>query len=156
LASRLGVGTANPVHPARIPAYDQLVAYGAQIASSFSHSFQVNLRREFGNQANSAMASSSRLALLVRQAYAFLAPGGNPDDSKKQLRSQIGQHFGHASALGYYAHNAREAKRTPSLDDILTDHSLDSLEWLHSAKTRAAEALFLEKVWRRACQLLPK
>jgi hypothetical protein len=148
--------TNNPVHPAKIPAYDQLMAYGAQIASSFSHSFQQSLRREFGDQAIIAMAGASRLALLVWQAYAFLAPGGNFFDSKKSLRDQIGQHFGHASALGYYADRAREEKREPSLDDILKDHSLDHLEWLRSAKTRVAETLFLEQLLKRSRELLPK
>jgi hypothetical protein len=132
------------------------MAYGAQIASSFSFRFLVNLRREFGDQADLAMARASRLALLVWQAYAFLAPGGNPYQPERRLRDQIGQHFGHASALGYYAHEARDENRAPSLDDILTDHGLDHLEWLHSAKTRAAETLFLEQLLKRVRQLLPK
>lgn len=147
--------TNNPVHPARIPAHDQLVAYGAQIASSFSYSFQVSLRREFGDQAVPTMASVSRLALLVWQAYAFLAPGGNLYDANKRLGDQIGQHFGQSSALGYFAQKARQEQRPPSLDDILTDHSLDDLEWLRSAKTRAAETLFLEQLLKRARRLLP-
>jgi hypothetical protein len=92
----------------------------------------------------------------VWQAYAFLAPGGSPYDPKKTLRDQLGQHFGHGTALGYYAHKAEEEKRPPGLDDILSDHSLDHLEWLHSAKPRAAETLFLERLLKRARQLLPK
>lgn len=148
--------TSNPVYPAKIPAHDQLMAYGAQIASSFSHNFQRNLRREFGDQAAPATAGASRLALLVWQAYAFLSPGGNPYDPKVRLRAQLGQHFGHGSALGFYADKAKTEKRAPSLDDILTDHSLDHLEWLRSAKTRAAETLFLERLLKRARELLPR
>jgi hypothetical protein len=132
-----------------------LMAYGAQIASSFTYSFQHNLRRDFGEQASPAMARVSRLALLVWQAYAFLAPGGHYDP-KRKLRDQLGQSFGHGAALGYYAHIARQEKRAPNLDDILTDHGLDHLEWLHSAKTRAAETLFLERLLKRGRQLLPK
>lgn len=147
--------TENLVHPAKIPAHDQLMAYGAQIASSFSHNFQRSLHREFGDQAASATARASRLALLVWQAYAFLAPGGSPFDPNVRLRDQIGQQFGHASALGFYAHKARTEKKAPSLDEILTDHSLDHLEWLRSAKTRAAETVFLERLWKRARELLP-
>jgi hypothetical protein len=149
--------TNHLVHPARIPAYDQLMAYGAQIASSFSYSLQRSLRRELGDQATPVLAAASRLAVVVWQAYAFLAPGGNPYDAKKPLRDQLGQHFGHGSALGYYVHKAKEKeeKRTPSLDDILTDHSLDHLEWLQSAKTRAAETFFLEQLLKRARELLP-
>jgi hypothetical protein len=143
------------VHPAKIPAYDQLMAYGAQIASSFSHNFRQSLRREFREQADTAMASASRLTLLVWQAYAFLAPGGNPYNPEKRVRDQLGQHFGHSSALGFYAHKAKEEKRPASLQDILTDDSLDHLEWLHSAKTRAAETLFMERLLKRARELLP-
>jgi hypothetical protein len=42
-----------------------------------------------------------------------------------------------------------------SLDDIVTDHTLDHLEWVRSAKTRAAETLFLERLLKRARELLP-
>jgi hypothetical protein len=95
--------------------------------------------------------------LLVWQAYTFLSPGGNPYDPRKKLREQIGQKFGHRSALGLYAHKAREGGRKPNLDDILTDKTLlVHLEWFHSAKTRAAETLFLELLLKRARQLLPK
>jgi hypothetical protein len=97
------------------------MAYGAPIASSFNHSFNHNLHRDFREQAGPAVASVSRLALLVWQAYAFLAPGGRYHP-KKTLRDQLGQSFGQGAALGYYAHKAGEEKRAPSLDDILTDH----------------------------------
>ena len=148
--------TMHPVHPAQIPAHDQLMAYGAQISASFTHNFQSNLNHAFGDQAAPAMARGSRMALLVWQAYAFLAPGGSPYDPKKKLGAQLGQNFGHASALGYYAAKAKEEKRAPSLDDILTDHGLDHLEWIRSAKTRAAETLFLELLLKHARQILPK
>lgn len=144
----------HTVHPAKIPAYDQLMAYGAQIASSFSYNFQHNLRTAFNEGAATAMASASRLALLVWQAYAFLAPGGDRYDAKRPLRDQLGQRFGHRSALGYYATKAQHEGRPPSLDDIVVDHALDHLEWLRSAKTRAAETLFLEQIVKRVRQLL--
>jgi hypothetical protein len=102
------------VHPARIPAHDQLLAYAAQIGASFNHNFQASLRAEFGPQAESALASASRLALLVWQAFAFLAPGGAKYDPKKPLRDQLGQHFGHRSALGLYAHKDRRKAEIPA------------------------------------------
>jgi hypothetical protein len=143
------IESGHMVYPERIPAHDQLLAYAAQIAASFAQNFEHNLRQEFGEQAAAALATASRPALLVWQAYAFLAPGGSPYDAKKELRGQLGQHFGHRSALGYYAQKANDEEREPSLDEILTDHSLDHLEWLHSAKTRAAEALFVERLLKR-------
>ncbi len=143
------------VHPAKIPAHDQLMAYAAQIAASFAHQFKNSLRAEFGPQAVTAFSRASRASLLVWQAFSFLAPGGNPYDPKRPLRDQLGQHFGHRSALGLYAHKASEAGRPPSLDDILTDASLERLEWFRSAKTRAAETFFLEQVLKRARRLLP-
>ena len=48
------------------------------------------------------------------------------------------------------------ASRNASLDDILTDKGLDHLEWIHSAETRAAEALFIERLLKRARELLPR
>jgi hypothetical protein len=143
------------VHPAKIPAHDQLMAYAAQIAASFSHQFKANLRAEFGSDGAAALARASRLALAVWQAYAFLAPGGERYNPDKRLRDQLGQHFGHRSALGFYAHKAKEERRSPSLDDILTDGSLEHLEWFRSAKTRAAETFFLERLLKRARELLP-
>jgi hypothetical protein len=146
--------TLHTVHPAWIPARDQMMVYAAQVGTSFRLSFRNSLTAEFGAQAGPALAGASRLALLVWMAYAFLAPGGAPYDGKKSLREQLGQTFGHRSALGLYADRARQVGKAPSLDDILTDSSLDHLEWLHSAKTRAAETLFLEQLLKRARQLL--
>ncbi|MFL5305284.1 MAG: hypothetical protein ACJ8F1_08725, partial [Polyangia bacterium] len=60
----------------------------------------------------------------------------------------------HRSALGYYAYRARQDGRRPSLNDILSDRALDGLEWIHSAKTRAAETLFLERLLKKARELL--
>lgn len=146
--------TGNMVYPERIPAHDQMLAYAAQISASFRNNFEQNLRREFGDQAQAALAAS-RPALLIWQAYAFLAPGGNPFKPTVGLRQQLGRRFGHHSALAYYAHGAKNESRAPSLDDIVTDHSLDHLEWVRSSKTRAAETLFLEHLLKRARELLP-
>jgi hypothetical protein len=143
------------VNPEQIPARDQVLAYAATIASRFAHHFKAALRHEFGKDAESALGGASRMSLLVWQAYTFLAPGGNPYNHRKKLSHQIGQRFGQGSALGYFAHKAKQEKRSPSLDDILTDHALDHLEWLHSAKTRAAETLFMERLQKRARELLP-
>ncbi|HVZ87316.1 MAG TPA: hypothetical protein VHG72_10115 [Polyangia bacterium] len=153
--SGVSVESHHTVYPARIPANDQLLAYAAQIAASFRLNFHASLRREFGREAEAALANASRKALLVWQAYTFLAPGGGPYDPNRPLREQLGMSFGHRSALSLYAHNARQQGRKPSLDDIVTDRTLlVSLEWFHSAKTRAAEALFMERLLKRARELL--
>lgn len=146
--------THNFVYPAEIPARDQMVAYAAQEATSVQNNFMQNLRSEFGGDADAALTAASRGALLVWQAYAFLAPGGRPYDPKKRLAEQLGQAFGHRSALGFFGSKARDAGRKASLDEVITDRSLDHLVWLQSAKTRAAETLFLERLLKRARQLL--
>jgi hypothetical protein len=145
----------HTVYPAKIPAHDQLLAYAAQMAASFRLNFEANVRKELGDEAQSALASASRTALLVWQAYAFLAPGGGPYDPKKALREQLGMSFGHRSALSLYAQIARQQNRKPTLDDIVTDRTLlVHLEWCHSAKTRAAEALFMERLLKRVRERL--
>jgi hypothetical protein len=145
----------HEVHPAQIPAHDQLMAYAAQIGASFRINFRSSLRAEFGDQAETALASASRIALIAWQAYSFLAPGGTPFDSKQTLRSQQGQKFGHRSALAYFAHRAALAGTKPSLDEILKDPAINHTEWVHSAKTRTAETLFLERLLKRTRELLP-
>lgn len=148
--------TNDYVYPAKIPARDQMIAYAAQEAASFRNNFMQSLRTEFGDDADAALTSASRGALLVWQSYAFLAPGGLPYDPKKKLHAQLGQRFGHRSALGFFGQKARDVGRKPSLDDVLSDRSLDHLIWLQSAKTRAAETLFLERVLKRARELPPR
>jgi hypothetical protein len=147
--------THNYVYPAEIPARDQMMAYAAQEAASFQNNFVRNLRSEFGGDADAALAGASRGALLVWQAYVFLAPGGRHYDPKKKLADQLGQAFGHRSALGFFGWKARDAGRKPSLNEVITERSLDHLVWLQSAKTRTAETLFLERLLKRARQLLP-
>ena len=144
----------DTVYPDSIPARDQMLAYAATIGFRFTHDFKVSVRAQFGDQTEPALARASRIALLVWRAYAFLAPGGNAYDPSKSLRDQLGQRFGQRSALGFYAHKAKEQGRAPALDDIVTDRSLDHLEWVRSAKTRAAETLFLERLLKRARELL--
>jgi len=68
------------------------------------------------------------MAVLVWRAYAFLAPGGAPYEPLRPLSTQLGQHFGNGSALGYFASKARDEGRPPSLDDVLSSHDLDHLE----------------------------
>ncbi len=144
----------HDVFPENIPARDQLLAYAATIAARFSHSFASSLRTEFGDQAAQALAGASRQSLIVWQAYAFLAPGGVRYTPSRPLREQLGQKFGQRSALGYYAYRARQDGRRPSLNDILTDRALERVEWVHSAKTRAAETLFLERLLKKARDVL--
>lgn len=144
----------NEVFPEFIPARDQLLAYGATIAARFSHNFAASLRGELGAQAGQALTGASRQSLLVWQAYAFLASGGTRYTPDRPLGEQLGQKFGHRSALGYYAYRARREGRPPSLNDILTDRALERVEWVRSAKTRAAETLFLERLLKKARDVL--
>ena len=104
------------VHPAKIPSYDQMVVYAAQIGASFRNNFRANVEAEFGRPAEAALQRTSRAALIVWQAYAFLAPGGTPFNGNKTLSSQQGQHFGSRSVLGYIAYRARLAGIDPELD----------------------------------------
>ena len=94
--------------------------------------------------------------LLTRRRNRAGRPTHSHYEPSKRLRDQLGQHFGHRSALGFYAYRAKEGGRPASLDDILTDGSLEHLEWFRSAKTRAAEAFFLERLLKRARELLPR
>jgi hypothetical protein len=146
--------TDKTVTPAWIPARDQMIAYAAVLSATFAHNFRRSLRAEFGTRAEQAFATGSRAALIVWQAYTFLAPGGNRYRADRPLRVQLGQGFGHRSALGYFAHRADVQKLSPSLDDILSGHSLDHLEWIHSAKTRAAETIFLERLLKRVREMV--
>ena len=144
----------SKVFPEEIPARDQLLAYAATIAARFSHNFASSLRAEFGIQAGPAFAAAVREALIVWQAYAFLADGGLRFTPGQPVSEQLGQKFGQRSALGYYAYRARQDGRLPSLNDIVRDRALDRLEWVHSAKTRTAETLFLERLLKKARNVL--
>jgi len=94
--------------------------------------------------------------MLAWAAYAFLAPGGREFDPEKTLASQLGQHFGSRTALDYIAQMAKTAGGKPDLDLLIKDPYLSHTEWVRSAKTRAAETLFLERLLKRARELLPQ
>jgi hypothetical protein len=141
--------THHIVEPAYIPARDQTVVYAAQISSSFQRHFKARLQHELGADASIALATSSRVARLVWQAYAFLAPGGRAFDPEQPLHAQTGQAFGSQTALGYIIHRARakDAHALVNLDMIFQDPALNhATEWVRSAKTRVAETLFLERL----------
>jgi len=136
------------VYPAYIPARDQTVVYGAQIAASFQRSFKPHLGKELGSDPDVALAASSRVARLIWQAYAFLAPGGRAYDPKQPVRAQLGQTFGSQTALSYVVANGRatDAAAPVNLSKIFQDPELNHTEWVRSAKTRVAETLFLERL----------
>jgi hypothetical protein len=138
--------TRHAVYPAYIPARDQTVVYAAQISSSYRLSFKARVEAELGIGSASALASLSRTACLVWQAYAFLAPGGRHYQAAVPPRAQLGRGFGVHTALGYLLAEAREAGRAPDLERVLTDPTLNGTEWIRSAKTRVAETLFLERL----------
>ena len=147
--------TNNFVHPALIPARDQVMVYAAQLGSSFQLNFKRNVASELGAQADLALARASRIGLLVWQAYAFLAPGGGKFDPTKKLSAQLGQQFGTRTALGYVAQIAQDSKVQPDLNLIYSDAALNHSEWVRSSKTRAAETLFLERLLKQAREVLP-
>jgi len=130
------------------------VAFAGEHAS-YNYNFKSNLDVALGTEADGAVSRASRPAMLAWAAYAFLAPGGRAFDPKKTLASQLGQHFGSRTALDYVEHMAKKAAGTPGLDLLIKDPHLDHTEWVRSAKTRAAETLFLERLWKRARELLP-
>jgi len=138
--------THRMVYPAYIPARDQTVVYAAQISSSYQLSFKARVEAELGARSASTLANLPRAARLVWQAYAFLAPGGRRFEPALPARMQLGRSFGVQSALGYVLATARETSGPVELDRVLTDPVLNGTEWVRSAKTRAAEALFLEKL----------
>jgi hypothetical protein len=143
------------VHPARIPEGDQMVVYAAQIATSFRVHFKKAVLTELRDQGAQAFARTSRAGILVWQAYTFLAPGGSKFDPSQPVRHQLGQHFGIRSALGYIVHLADEDEGAPDLDRVYTDSALNPAAWIRSAKTRAAETLFLESLLKQARLMLP-
>jgi len=138
--------THHAVYPAYIPARDQTIVYAAQIASSYQLSFKARVEAELGARSADALARLSRAARLVWQAYAFLAPGGRRYDAALPIRGQLGRGFGVQTALGYLLAGARAEMRPLDLDRLVTDPALNGTEWIRSAKTRVAEALFLEQL----------
>ena len=147
--------TGHPVAPAYIPARDQMLAYAAQLRSSYEHQFRGHLTMLLGPQADAAVARTSRPSLLTWKAYAFLAPGGAVYDPAKTVAAQSGQTFGCRSALLFLAHRMRSMNDQFDLNGILTLPDLDHVEWVRSAKVRVAEALFLERLLAVARELLP-
>jgi hypothetical protein len=145
--------TNHYVHPAYIPARDQLLVYAAQIRASFQNNFLSHLSAIVGPSAQGKVAVTSRPALLVWKAYSFLAPGGAQYDQKKTIAAQSGQGFGCRSAVQALA-NLGDAGSL-NLDGILRKPEFNSVEWIRSAKTRAAEALFLERLLTVVREILP-
>jgi hypothetical protein len=142
------------VHPASIPARDQILAYAGQLGTSFEE-FKGRVRTQLGAGAGSALASLSRIGQLVWQAYAFLAPGGNALDAKQSLASQMNQGFGVRTALQYIANIAQADKpgATVDLNQVFLDEALNHSAWVKSAKVRTIEALFLERLFAAVSQL---
>jgi len=138
--------TEHPVYPAYIPARDQTVVYAAQIGSSYQLGFKARVDAELGARSAETLARMSRAARLAWQAYAFLAPGGRRFERASPMRIQLGRGFGVQTALAYLLAMAREEGRPLDLDRVLTDPALNGTEWVRSAKTRVAEALFLERL----------
>lgn len=144
------------IHPARIPAKDQVLAYAAQMNASYSSNFlrTLDVHLQAGRQ---SVSLASRHALCVWKAYAFLAPGGRAYDPKRTVAAQSGQPFGSATAVQYLVHQAKNTQATAGeiLDAVTTDLALNHVEWVRIAKVRVAEAFFMERLLAASAELLP-
>jgi hypothetical protein len=147
--------TGHRVEPAIIPARDQVLAYAAQLRSSYTHNFRRHVDKILGPKAAPTIARTSRIAALVWKAYSFLAPGGADYAPERSVAAQSGRSFGSRSALLFLKHRAEANSAELNLSDILTVADLNDVEWVRSSKVRAAEALFLERMWTVTRQLLP-
>jgi hypothetical protein len=125
------------VEPAMIPARDQLMIYAAQINATFQR-FQVRL------SPLRLHAVSTRVGTMVWQALCFLAPGGTHFRAGESLALQIGQRFGAQSILEYLMSTATAGGI--DLDRVFKDPQLNQSAWIKSAKIRAAECMFLERL----------
>ncbi len=130
------------VYPAKIPARDQVLAYAAQMRSSYAN-WEKHVKKVLGNEAGTAALNAlTDESRAVWQAYAFLAPGGNKFNTTKPISSQHGGNFGVKSALGYLKHKAAQEGRPLNLNDITTDKAINGTHYVKTAKYRAAEADF--------------
>ena len=137
------------VHPAMIPARDQVLAYAAQMTSSYRNN--VNHHDQWIRSKGKAGSTACRVATLIWKAYAFLAQGGSEYDPSKTFDSQRGQKFGVFKALTYVTlAPALPALGPHYLNRILVDTQLNTVEWVRIAKARVAEALYLEHLLREA------
>ncbi len=143
------------VHPAWIPVGDQMVIYAAQVAASYRLSFMKWLQLELADDALPAVARASRVAIMIWQAYTFLAPGGRSFEPAKDVAAQLGQSFGVRSALGFVADHAKKSGDKADLNLVVNEDKLNRSAWVRSAKTRTAEALFLERLLKQARLMLP-
>jgi hypothetical protein len=148
--------TGNPVHPAIIPARDQLLAYAAQIRLSYNRDFQKQAASALGRNAGASLVQMSRITRLVWRAYAFLLPGGGNYNPRSSVAAQSGRHFGIRTALLFLAHQAsRSSSDRVDLNRIIGVPDFNQVEAIRSAKIRVAETLYLERMLTVTRQLLP-
>jgi len=148
--------TRNYVQPAKIPARDQVIAYAALLRFRYEQFFQAQFGHIVGRTAGASATQASRIAKLVWEAYAFLAPGGSDYRPGESVAGQSGQHFGCKTALQFLAHRAgRAAGDRVDLNEILWLSDFNHVEYVRSAKIRVAEALFLERMLTVTRELLP-
>ncbi len=140
--------TGNVVHPGLIPASDEILGYAAQTRLSFSD-FETQMIELLGEaNGKEALAALTDEARQVWEALAFVVPRGRKFDP-----STVGQFtrrdFGVRSALGYLIDKAGKEGRDTSLNEILTDPSLNLSNHVKKAKVRAAEAAFVDELLPR-------
>lgn len=87
---------------------------------------------------------STRVGTTVWQALCFLAPGGAHFLSGQPLAAQIGQRFGAQSIFEYLM--SRSTAGSVDLDRVFKDPELNRSAWIKSAKIRATECLFFERL----------
>ncbi len=141
-------GRTHAIHPARIPAADQLVAYAATLRLREAR-FESHVREVFGAEAEALLA---RCAPDARRAWiqaTFGRPGRTRyDEARQRFEVSAGPpHRERPSAFGALERIRSEARRTgaePSLDAILTDPMLARYATFQRARTTALEARLLE------------
>jgi hypothetical protein len=141
--------THREVNPAWIPARDQVLAYAAQMTSSYRN--VVKRHEDWVRTKTLAPSACGRVASMIWKTYAFLAPGGPEFDSAKTVEMQTGQKFGCFTALTYFSlAPSSAALGVDYLNAILTNKHINAIEWVRIAKARVAEALYLEHLLREA------
>ncbi len=133
--------TNKRVFPGAIPARDFVLAYAATNRYKFKI-FERHVRKIVGETTgNDALDNLSLDARITWMAFAFLRPGG------KKFGDAKGQSFGAKALVGYLLNKATTEGRAIDLNEILTDQFLHKFGAIRNAKSRAAEAAFLESAY---------
>ena len=133
-ASFISPETGNEVHPATIPAADQLVAYGAELERSESH-FEELVHEVYGDRADAMLASMSTDERRAWTQFTFGRPGRtHADDTEISSRS-----FSANAAL-----ELLHSEGSEDLGAILSDSRFEHNASIRRARTTAMEAHWID------------